>query len=500
LHYVTVNMRHTIKAALLLALLAHCFAFQGHRGLWEPDEGRYTAVADEMLRLDDWITPRLHHEQPHWTKPPLTYWAIAVSIARLGRSEFAVRFPGALTYFLTILVIYQLGRTFLVRRPWLAVLVYASFLFPAAASNIITADNPLTLVEATAVLAFARSAWGDNKESQNTWNLIMWAAFGVAIFIKGPPGLLPLIPIGVYVRFGQTGTRAYRLRWLRGGLVMLAVSLPWFAFVTVKNPGLARYFLIDETFRRMATGYHHRHSEWYGPFIVYLPALIAGSLPWTFTIAQSIKRWILARFSKDTGWTSEQDGKKRFLILWVTLPILILSLASSRSPLYLLPFFVPLALLVATRLDKADRPAWNRRRVALLSGWFLLLLCARVSVAYFPTQRDSRTIARALSSIDRTSFDEIVFYDTKARRAVGFYLDKEVEEVRDAFLNDELDEREMRLWIVPYAKHIQFRTRMSEHQKTVRLVGAVDDRFLIYTSPNDAMYTHQTSAALHSSL
>ena len=40
-------------ALLLVALFVYALAFQGSRGLWEPDEGRYTAVALEMERLSD---------------------------------------------------------------------------------------------------------------------------------------------------------------------------------------------------------------------------------------------------------------------------------------------------------------------------------------------------------------------------------------------------------------------------------------------------------------
>ena len=35
----------------LLVLMA--FAFQGTRGLWEPDEGRYTATGINMLKSGD---------------------------------------------------------------------------------------------------------------------------------------------------------------------------------------------------------------------------------------------------------------------------------------------------------------------------------------------------------------------------------------------------------------------------------------------------------------
>ena len=51
--------------------------FLGSRGIWDPDEGRYTNVALHMLDSGDWIDPHRSDEVNHWTKPPLTYWAIA---------------------------------------------------------------------------------------------------------------------------------------------------------------------------------------------------------------------------------------------------------------------------------------------------------------------------------------------------------------------------------------------------------------------------------------
>src|SRR4030095_16966575 len=71
------------------------FAFIGTRGLWEPDEGRYAESAREMLVSGDFMTPHLR-AQAHFTKPPMTYWLIAGSMAVLGPTEIAVRLPTAL--------------------------------------------------------------------------------------------------------------------------------------------------------------------------------------------------------------------------------------------------------------------------------------------------------------------------------------------------------------------------------------------------------------------
>ena len=63
---------------LAFVLILYCFAFQGSRGLFDPDEGRYSAVALQMLKSGDWLVPRYRGE-PFYDKPALTYWAIAAS-------------------------------------------------------------------------------------------------------------------------------------------------------------------------------------------------------------------------------------------------------------------------------------------------------------------------------------------------------------------------------------------------------------------------------------
>ena len=203
-------MRGKLRFLIILGLLGYCFAFQGARGLWEPDEGRYTAVAMEMLRDGNWLQPSLHPEQPHWTKPPLTYWAIAASIAGLGRNEFAARFPSSLAFFLTTLLVYLLGRLFLAKGPWLAPLVYASFLLPAVASNIITTDGLLTLWETAALCAFAYATWGEKRSAASTWLVLMWAAFGgaFATYSLKPspfPIVRPIVGAGSFGKYNYGG-------------------------------------------------------------------------------------------------------------------------------------------------------------------------------------------------------------------------------------------------------------------------------------------------------
>src|ERR1700724_3870464 len=67
----------------------------GRPALWEPDEGRYSEIAREMVVSGDYVTPRDDFEL-YFEKPPLVYWAEAAAIQIFGVNEFAVRLPSEL--------------------------------------------------------------------------------------------------------------------------------------------------------------------------------------------------------------------------------------------------------------------------------------------------------------------------------------------------------------------------------------------------------------------
>ena len=145
-----------LRVAILALVLA--FGFLGSRGIWDPDEGRYTNVALNMLDSGDWLNPRRNDEVGHWTKPPLTYWAIAASVAVFGANPWAARLPAALSYLLCVWLVWRIARRLTPGAQAQAAVVYATMLFTVGASQLITTDYLLAACTTLAMWALCRSA------------------------------------------------------------------------------------------------------------------------------------------------------------------------------------------------------------------------------------------------------------------------------------------------------------------------------------------------------
>jgi 4-amino-4-deoxy-L-arabinose transferase len=412
-------------AAALLALVLLALAFQGTRGLWSPDEGRYVDVALQMLATGDWIHPRLHHEVAHFTKPPLTYWALASSLGGLGHSEFAARLPNGLAWLATVLLVFAAARHLEPARAWLPPLVYAGFLLPFLAANVVTTDTLLAATVALYAYGFIAAGMAPSPRERGLGRWLLWLGVALAFLAKGPPGLLPLAGL---LAFAWTQRREQPLRatYLRAAPLAIAAVLAfaWYAKVAWDRPDLLRYFLVEEVWNRVASDSTHRNAHWHAPLTIYLPSLLLGSLPWTWPLLRTLGRAATSpRATLADAWA---DPAVRRLLLWFGLPLLVFMLAKSRLPLYLLPLFQPLAFAVA-RCLRGWRPP--RALPFLLATWFALLLALRFGAALLDRPEDDRALAAEARALGLASIDEIAFVDSAPRYGLSFYLGAEVERI-----------------------------------------------------------------------
>jgi len=428
---------------------------QGLRGIWETDEGRYTNVAMEMLRYDDFIHPMIHHEVPHYTKPPMTYWLIAASVKTFGRNEFAARLPSNLAFYLTICLLFFYGRFFLFKKPWLAALVYGTCLMPLGGRFVISTDMLLAFFETLAMVNFVAAFSSEPGTRRRLFTLAGWAGFGLAFLTKGPPGLLPLAAL---VIFAFATKKRYGLSWffsVSGIILFFVIAGSWFAAVIIDRPGLFHYFWHDEVVGRVFTGKFKRNSQWYGGLRVYVPTLILGTLPWTLVFIQRFFR-IREVFSRRFWQRVRTDNPLLFLItLWIILPLVVFFIAKSRLTLYVLPLFTPIAILCAMWIE--DGFVLDKKKTWLLGFWMAFIIAVYAGSGFITNKRDSRAFAELIGRLHPGPVNEVVFVGRSPYYGLNFYLNAEVERVprgldgdrRVAWLSSELSVKEgPRIWVV----------------------------------------------------
>jgi hypothetical protein len=303
-----------------------------------------------------------------------------------------------------------LGKRFVPDKPWLPALIYATSPVPFLAANSVNTDTMLAATEALAVFFYVRERFGGGSLR---WLDAMWAGFGLAFLTKGPPALLPLLAI---IAFEVSQRRGKRLFRPLGLLAFAIIGLGWFLLVIRLHPGLLDYFLGHEVYARIATDKLKRFPQWYGPFLVYLPTLAFGALPWLAAA--------LPRLPESWKNRRQMPDQLRFLWFWFALPLLIFSLSRSRLPLYVLPLFVPLSLLLGRALSPCQ---WRPLAAGGLALWVALLLGVKYGVAVQASDKDARTFAAQLSPLLPGHPEHLMFVEDMTRNGLNLYFDSDIE-------------------------------------------------------------------------
>jgi 4-amino-4-deoxy-L-arabinose transferase-like glycosyltransferase len=187
--------------------------------LMDSTEARYGEIARKMVELNDWVTPWFDYGVPYWGKPPLAFWATAISYKLFGINEFAARLP----HLIVAMLIIGLAAWFAARRdrdaalPTVA-LMSGSFLYFISAGVVMTdieliLGTTLTMAGFWLALEPPAQARADAGTASAKWRA-KWRAgamfFGgliVGLLAKGPVAVvLAGVPCFLWT--------AYNNRWI----------------------------------------------------------------------------------------------------------------------------------------------------------------------------------------------------------------------------------------------------------------------------------------------
>lgn len=332
----------------------------------------YSSAAREMYLKNELLTPVLN-DKPFFEKPILIYWLIIASYKIFGISTFAARLPSALCAIATVALLYALLRQVLNRRlSCFSALVLASTPLFAVVGHVALTDMPLTFFVTAANLLFLIAL----IKGQSRWALPAYVAMALAVLCKGPMALaIVLCCVGGYLlatcsSMAQFWLRIRSIHPLLGAFIFLDLVIPWFLFEHFATKGeFTKYFFIQQNIGRIAGNLpSHAYPWWF-----YLPFLLGGFLPWSLFL---IHAPILVRNWKRKSHMRSRDAILLASCFWFVGLLVLLFLASSKLPSYLLPLAPPSAIIVAILLDTTIR--LGKRDYLLWTAPVLLLFSSAV--------------------------------------------------------------------------------------------------------------------------
>ncbi len=361
----TTDVKNKVIPLLFIVLfaLATWTAQYSLRGLWEPDEPRYTYVAWEMAQSGNYFMPQRNGEF-YAHKPPLMFWLIQASTILTGGeyNGIAGRVPTLLGIILALWAFGRISAMWYDRKTawWAMFILSTSFLFwhKAGTGQI---DMLLLGLELCALYFLFKN----DASPTLGYGAAAFTFMGLAILAKGPVGLV--VPCGIYLTANALSGQAkviLKKQWVWGIPLTLAFPLIWLLLAKISGaPGA--YFnelLFDQNLGRIQGNF----GGHYKPFYYYIQYLILDFMPWTFFMPMA--GVLLVR---ETNFKTQA----RLLLGWILFVVIFFSLCGGKRNLYILSVYPAASLLLASVLPSMETMSarWKNWSVYPVLGIFFLL-------------------------------------------------------------------------------------------------------------------------------
>ena len=382
-------------AALAAMLAALWLATLAARPLFNPDEARYAEIPREMLSSGDWVVPHLNG-LAYIEKPPLQYWATALSYRLFGVSEFAARLYSALTALATIYFVWLAARRLWnAAAAWRAAAVLSGMLMFVVLGQLLTLDMSLTFYMTLSLVGFLLA---QTATRPGAWMLLAWAATAMGVLTKGlVAAAIPVAVLMLYSAYSRDFAPWRRLQATWGLPLFLFITVPWHWLAELRLKDFLQFFFVHEHFARYLTPIADRQEPWW--FFIWV--FLAGSMPWTWAALRAL----------GSGWrrAASNDGfnPTLFLWIWVVFVAVFFSLSDSKLMPYILPLMPALALLIAARPAPAlKRDFLVTAIVTLIAGiclgvaglnWAAVIASSNRSEYFLPLAKPLQQVALLLT-------------------------------------------------------------------------------------------------------
>ena len=320
----------------------------GEAPFYSRGEPREATVVWEISTSGEWILP-LRNGYIIPSKPPLFHWLGALfSLAGGGISELTIRLPSALLATTGVLLTYAVGTTVWGAEAGLVagIILATSFEWARAAVSA-RVDMTLTVCMVAAFLLFF--AFYHRGQVSRWQALSLFALLGLATLAKGPVGaLLPALTIGIFLMLRGDLRFLRQLHLVHGSVVFVLIAGSWYGLALWQ--GGYDFFakqVLKENLLRFITpgtaGAGHEHGVSY-----LVSTFVLGMAPWSFFLPPCIGFLYRSR----SQW---REKRLLYFIVWILTVFGFYALSSSKRPVYLLPLYPAVALLLAVWWQELQR-------------------------------------------------------------------------------------------------------------------------------------------------
>jgi 4-amino-4-deoxy-L-arabinose transferase-like glycosyltransferase len=405
----------------------------GNIGLIDETEPLFAEASRLMFVTGDWITPFFNGDT-RFDKPALIYWCQAIAYHLIGVNEWAVRLPSAIAAFSLICLGFYTVQWYFAKqdeleqvsrptRRYLASFIAAA-LMALNGETIIWArigvsDMLLTGCMASALLCFFLGYAGDGGSGEqgagsrgaklitnaqspmphapfpNKWYLACYVLIAGAILTKGPVGIvLPGLIIFAFLLYvGRFREVLREMRLFVGILIILGLSVPWYALVIWRNGwNYINAFFGYHNLERFTEVVNGHSAPWYFYFVIVL----LGFAPYSVYLPLSIVR---LKFWQRSHWRSLERFQQFGLFAWFWFASIFgfFSVAVTKLPSYVLPLMPAAAILVTLLWSDFFQDTEDRQTIAVsssptppislsflrISGWLNVVFLSVLATALF---------------------------------------------------------------------------------------------------------------------
>jgi 4-amino-4-deoxy-L-arabinose transferase-like glycosyltransferase len=342
-------------AVLIAALVLGFYLFASSRtSLWDRDEPWYARTVMEMRESGNYLVPTFNGKV-FTDKPVLFYWLMSGAMEVFGTTVFACRFWSAVGIATTCFLVFAVGRQLLGTKAGLwAMAILGTSLMAMGTGTLAIIDASLLPMMSVVMLAFVHALISRPRG----WHaLVMGVGLGLGMLAKGPIGLMPLPAMAVALYAARGPDLAIRrFLWVIlaacaiGGLIFLTWAIP---VSKATNGQFLRTFFGHDVFER-ALRPLERHG---GNRLLFVPyygvVTIVGFFPWTLYLPGALSALSGMRLGGRLG--------RAVLLGWIVPIPLVMTLAATKLPHYILFIWPGLALVTAAVLVAEQQNTLTRR-------------------------------------------------------------------------------------------------------------------------------------------